>query len=180
LSRELSQILYLSRVADDRVHSDISVIAFCTLFENLVRVLFSELDLSNSVPDMKPEAFEKAKEGLLAHIPPELADGDPAYRRFFNIIKSAQFFRMDEMLTAVVAQLKINPDQMGKIFRTWKRARNPLVHETRRAEQSEAGIRDSILNESRIAGGINVLTLKAIGYSGWARISSFEDSYCEI
>jgi hypothetical protein len=46
LSNEVSHLLYLFRQADAKsVHSDITMIAVCALFENLVQLLFRELKL---------------------------------------------------------------------------------------------------------------------------------------
>jgi len=64
-----------------------------------------------------------------------------------------------------------------KIFRTWQHARNPLVHDTARAHRTEDHWKELSLNESRIAGAINILLLKLFGYSGLMKTSAFEESY---
>ena len=54
------------------------------------------------------------------------------------------------------------------------------MHDKRRADQSEEEFRDSVLNESRVAGAINVIVLKLIGYSGLMKFSAFESGYRRI
>jgi hypothetical protein len=45
---------------------------------------------------------------------------------------------------------------------------------------SEDELKASIINESQIAGAINILLLKLFGYSGHMRHSAFEDGYRQI
>lgn len=180
LSREVSEILYLFRMADHRVHADITTIALCVLFENFVRLLFSELKLSGSVPGQNLESFEQARQDVLAKIEPKIAAQDAGYTRLANIVRSAQLFTMEQMVGALVSYFSLDAKYMGQIFQTWKQARHPLVHHKRRAEQSEAELKESMLCESRIGGAINILALRLFGYSGIARVSSFEDDYRKI
>jgi hypothetical protein len=88
---------------------------------------------------------------------------------------------MEQMFQAVVNYFGLKwQDDMEDIFKTWKRARHPLVHGKAHAEMSEDELKASIINESRIAGAINILLLKLFGYSGHMRYSTFEDEYRQI
>jgi hypothetical protein len=69
---------------------------------------------------------------------------------------------------------------MELIFSTWQKARNPIVHDTTRADRTEDQFKESVINESRIAGAINILLLKLFGYSGLMRESAFEEKYRKI
>jgi hypothetical protein len=182
LSKEVSEILFLFREADEGVHSEITTIALCSLFENLVRLIFRELNLKEKFAtssDLK--LFEEAKSEIADQINPQIAVKGEGYRRLHNIVRSAQYFHIEQVFKAVVNHFGLRwQDDMEIIFDTWKKARNPIVHEKTRSNASEDEIKKSTINESRIAGAINMLLLKLIGYSGWMRSSTFEDKYREI
>jgi len=181
LSKEVSIILFLFREADEGVHSEITTIALCTLFENLVRLLFAELKLNEKCDNIEYKSFEVAKIEIADQINRQIADNGEGFRRLHNIVKTAQFFSMEQMFHAVINHFELKwQDDMDKIFKTWKRARNPLVHGKTRAEISEDEHKASVLDESRIAGAINILLLKLFGYSGHMRYSTFEDGYRQV
>ncbi len=50
----------------------------------------------------------------------------------------------------------------------------------KRAERTEEQLKESVTNESRIAGAINVILLKLFGYSGLMRASAFEEKYRKV
>ena len=180
-SIEVSIILFLFREADEGVHSEITTIALCTLFENLVRLLFRELSLKEKADGENLESFEEAKTEIANQINLQIAEKGEGYRRLLNIVKSAQLFSMEQMFHAVVNHFGLKwEDDMENIFKTWKRARHPLVHDKARAEMSEDDLKSSVINESRIAGAINILLLKLFGYSGHMRHSTFEDGYRQV
>jgi hypothetical protein len=181
LSKEISEILFLFREADASVHSEITIIALCTLFENLVRLLFRELDLKNHFKNEDVSSFDHAKAEILDEINRRIVKKGEGYRRLQNFIRSAQPFSMEQMFRAVVAHLGLKwEEDMEKTFKTWKRARHPIAHEKRRAEMPENKIKESIIQESQVAGAINILLLKLFGYSGYVRHSAFEEGYRQI
>jgi hypothetical protein len=49
-----------------------------------------------------------------------------------------------------------------------------------RANIFDDELKEATINESQIAGAINILLLKLFGYSGWMRSSTSEDKYREI
>jgi hypothetical protein len=177
LSKEVSNILFLFREADDGVHSEITTTVLCTLFENLVRVLFRELKLEEKARQEDPALvrFEQARSDVLNLITKSEGDG---YERVRKVLTAASLFSQRVMLQAVARHLGMEWEaDLENIFRTWQQARNPLVHETSRAHRTEDEWKELSLNESRIAGGINVLLLKLFGYSGLMKASTFEERY---
>jgi hypothetical protein len=180
-SKEVSIILFLFREADESVHYEITTIALCTLFENLVRLLFRELNLKEKTDNNDLKLFEEAKTEIADQINQQIAEKGEGYRRLHNVVQSAQLFSMEQMFQTVVNHFGLKwQDDLENIFKTWKRARHPLVHSKARAEISEDEQKAAVLNESRIAGAINILLLKLFGYSGHMRHSTFEDGYRQI
>jgi hypothetical protein len=71
-------------------------------------------------------------------------------------------------------------NDMEQIYFIWTNLRNPLAHGHERSNQSEDERKQLLLDESRIAGVINLLLLKLFGYSGKMSISVFEDKYRQV
>ena len=182
LSKEVSEILFLFREADEGVHSEITTIALCNLFENTVRLIFRELNLKEKAgADVDLKLFEEAKSEVADQISRQIAVKGEGYRRLHNVVRSAQLFSMEQMFQSVVNHFGLKwHDDMEVVFSTWKKARNPIVHDKMRSNISEDEQKVATINESRIAGAINILLLKLFGYSGWMRSSTFEDKYREI
>ena len=184
LSEEIVQILFLFREAGgEEVHSEIATLALCTLFENLVHLLFEELKLKEKALEENKTLglFEQAKREIAQQISEQIAVKGEGYNRLHKAVPSLSLFTQREMFQAVVSHFGLKwQDDMEALFKTWKNARNLLVHHKERAGQSEDEVRNSVLDESRIAGVINILLLKLFGYSGWVRSSAFEDKYRQI
>ncbi|MCX6900282.1 MAG: hypothetical protein NT105_16495 [Verrucomicrobia bacterium] len=187
LSKEVAQILFLFREAgDEGVHSEVGIIALCALFENLVRLLYRVLDLEEKVgaenPDVK--AFKEAKDELEEYIAWWIAENPTnksGYARLKGIVHGANPLDTQEVFKAVTQRLGLKwENEMESVFRTWKRNRNPLFHEKTRGDTSEDELKQSMIDESRIAGAINVVLMKLFEYSGPIRTSSFEDAYRQI
>jgi len=167
----------LFREADDGVHVEITTTVLCTLFENLVRVLFRELKLEEKARQEDPALvrFEQARSDVLKLIEKNEGDG---YERIRKVLTTASLFSQREMLQAVARHLGLKWEtDLENIFKTWKDARHPLVHETSRAHRTEDQWKELSLNESRIAGAINVLLLRLFGYAGLMKASTFEERY---
>jgi hypothetical protein len=174
LSEEVANILFLFREADDGVHSEITTTVLCTLFENLVRVLFRELKLEEKALQEDPALaqFEQAKSDVLSLIAKSAGD---EYERVRKVLATASPFSQREMLQAVARHFELKWEtDLESIFKTWQQVRNRLVHNTSRAHRTEDQWKELLPNESRIAGGINVLLLKLFGYSGLMRASALE------
>jgi hypothetical protein len=183
LAKEASHILFLFREADDKVHSEITTLTMCTLFESLVRLIFKELNLEEKAQlhDPSLKAFHEAKTEICVQIDKQIASQVDGYARLRRVVASASPFSQKELFQAVANHLELKWEgDMESVFEIWKNARNPLVHGKARSSPSEDVIKQASLDESRIAGAINILVLKLIGYSGWLRSSAFEDGYRQI
>jgi hypothetical protein len=180
LSKEIAVILFLFREADDGIHQEITTIALCALFENLVRLLFTELELAKSAQN-ESQLFEQAKLEVAALIIQQIPNKGEGYRRLSKVVETAQLFSMKQMFQATVTHLGLKwEDDMENFYKTWSQSRNPLVHGKSRADTSEDELKKSVINESQIAGAINILLLKLFGYSGAMRHSALEDGYRKI
>jgi hypothetical protein len=91
LSKEVADILFLFREADNGVHAEITTTVLCTLFENLVRVLFRELKLEEKArqEDHGLQRFEQAKADTLKLISNSTGD---EYERVRRVIGAASPF----------------------------------------------------------------------------------------
>ncbi len=183
LRKEVATILFLFREADDSVHSEITTLAMCALFENLVNLVFKELSLKEKLTKENDELtqFEQTRTELAEYLAHRAQQKGDASERWQKVIGTASPLTQREKFQALVDHFGLKWDgDMELIFKTWKQARNPLVHETARAERTEPQIKQWTINESRIAGAINIILLKLFGYSGSMRASVFEDKYRKI
>lgn len=193
LSKEVSHILFLLREADAKeVHSDITMIALCALFENVVQLLFRELKLEENAKnadgtfiDVALRLFVQAKEKIKTQINEQLsavqiaAEGE-GWKRMDGVVRSADPFSTPKKFQAVLDQLQFDSQwrkDMELAFKTWYEARQHLFHYKERTSESEDDKKKAILDQCQIAGAINVLLLKLIGYSGVMRASTLEGKY---
>ena len=183
-TKEIAYLHFLFRQATETdVHGDISILALCILFENLVRHIFRELKLEINARNENPifGQFEQAKETFIKQMGDENVALDEGSKRLLQTIKSAEPFNVKAMFQTIVSHFKLTwDDDMELIFETWKNARNPLVHRGEYGNRSEDEVKEIRIAESRIAGAINILSLKLFGYSGYMRHSTFEDGYRQI
>lgn len=182
---EVSNILFLFREAADyeSVHGDVTLIAVCVLFESLVNQLFAELQLADKLLEQSGEAksFKVAQSEVTGFIKEQADLQRPGFSRFLGIVKAAQPFTMRERLHAVSDRFGLPwTDRMETVFKTWQKVRDPLVHGKGRTGQTEGESKNMLIAHSIIAGAINVLFLKLIGYSGIASTSAFEGKYGNI
>jgi BMFP domain-containing protein YqiC len=182
LSKEISNILFLFREADYRVHSEITTIAMCALFENLVQILFRERKLPKTEKMIKTkELFQKAKAEVCEQIGQQISTKGEGYERLHKMVSDAHPFEIRAMSQAVFESLDLVwSDEIETIFEIWKNARNDLFHYKSRAMRSDDKWKKILEDESRIAGLINILLLKLFGYSGQMRCSAIEEKYRQI
>lgn len=181
--REVSRLLYLAREAGSRgVSGKIGALTLCSLLESLVRLVHEE----RVIPLRKTseaEAFSEAKKRVAAHIESCRASGvDPeAYDRLLRIVTSAQAARIEDQFMAVLDHLGLLPaDWWEEIVVLWKETRHPLSHRMASGDDSEENVKNNMMARSRLAGAINCIVLRLIGYSGPVRLSAFEDEYGRI
>jgi hypothetical protein len=181
LSKEVARILFLFREAGNK--NDITTLTLCTLFESLVRLLFKHLNLKHEAEekDETLKLFEKAKEEVCNEISKQVVEKGKGYERLYNYIYNAQLLSTKEMFQAVANHFGLQwENDMDQVFYTWKNLRNPLAHGHERSDQSEDERKKFLLDESRIAGVINLLVLKLFGFSGKMSASVFEDKYRQV
>ena len=192
LSKEVSHLLYLFRQADAKsVHSDITMIAVCALFENLVQLLFRELKLEDETKnadgtykDAALQSFIQAKEELKAQINQQIDSASTTegegWKRVSGVIGGAATFSIREKFQAVLKHFQLDEQwrkEMEHSFKTWHEVRQHLFHYKDRTSQSDDDLKQAILDQCQIAGAINVLILKVTGYSGLMRANTFSGGY---
>jgi hypothetical protein len=185
LSREVAHILFLFRQAADHklVHGEITLLAACVLFESLVNQIFQGLNLEEKVSAKDPNValFKEAKTEVCQYLKKQVASQGEGYHRLHNYVNSAQVHSFEQKLRAVTAWFALKWEGDTELsYQVWRDARHPMVHGGNRTGQSEADLKSSMLAESRIAGALNILVLKLIGYSGPMSASAFEEEYRQV
>lgn len=104
-----------------------------------------------------------------------------ALSRIAAILSSASYESIREIVRSVTAALlqgaKID---WVKIHKEWGSFRNPLSHKISGQDRLKDDLSGELLAVSRISGAINIIILKLMGYSGIARVSTYDDAYKEI
>ncbi len=113
LSREVSQILFLFRQADAGVQSQVTTIALCVLFENLIQVAFRELGLE-SMLQSEVASFNEARTEVLKYVASRIAarhpGGTEGCARIQAILQPAQGYVMKQMFRTLVDHLGLKWD----------------------------------------------------------------------
>lgn len=178
LSEAASQALWLLRSSDtNNVPSEITLMSLCVLLESLSGMIFDEKGLSST---QNAISFEEARMDLLKWIEERKPQDGSGLQRFNNMIASAQLNRAKDKYKAVSDHLGLQWDGLMKdAWAIWEKVRNKGAHDILRKEK-EQKIATHFTATGRIAGVINVLVLRLIGYSGIARTSVFEDKHHKI
>jgi hypothetical protein len=185
LSHEIDELLYLFREAgDDGVPLRVSLLTICTLYESLMRSAFRHVLADRELP-AEVVAFNKLKAQMLKRLKKrkEASLGLKAdvISRMSGILASASGESIREIVTAVTGKLWANsPLDWKSIHKEWTLYRNPLSHRIAGSPGEEKNFGGELLAVSRLAGAVNAVILKLMGYSGMARISTFEDGYKTI
>jgi len=142
LRKEVASILFLFREADNAVHSEITTLAMCPLFENLLNLIFRELKLGEKalIENRGLNLFERARHVIDRCITQKVRRNKEkeGYERWQKIVSGAQLFTAREKLQAIVNYFGLKWEgDLELVFKTWQKARNPLVHSTRRADRTE-------------------------------------------
>lgn len=184
LSRETTQLLYLCREAgSSNVPNRITLLSLCSLLESLVQVIYAER--INSQRLAETTAFDAAKKHVCDELKQKIPKlGDPLaspYQRILTILTNAESTNLRMKFQAVIEHLSLRPeDEWQQLFALWTGCRNPLSHRMAESDDSEASVKQNMVAESNIAGSINCMVLKLMGYSGWVQRSAFEGKYAEI
>ncbi|MDB6125361.1 MAG: hypothetical protein JWQ71_4354 [Pedosphaera sp.] len=174
LSEKISYLLFMAREAGaSAVHFDIRSLALCSVFEKLLDLIFEYLSPQITATQHEQQLFQQAKNEVSTEVKKKsVRQGDP-YDRICRILSSMKAVQSGDKYTAIINHFGLK--EMSMHFEAWKKERPQLAHGKFPNGQQESRQTEYILNQSRIAGGINILFLKLIGYSGPVVASRFED-----
>lgn len=182
-TERIKTLLHIVRQAGAaHVAFDLGMTGLCTVFEGVVDALYKEAELGASIiaksDDLK--AFTTARDTVALELASR-ASTDPGYKRLRSVIQSAKVVGGVEKAMAIASHLRLDWDKLLKLaFDAWAKERNPGAHGSYDAENDEGVIRDRMFNKSRIAGGINLLVQKRMGYTGLAVRSMLEDDFVRL
>lgn len=178
LSQMALQALWLLRASNAAgTPQQITLMALCVLLESLSSSIFDSLNLE---PNSEREQFDDAKREILAWL-----DANPnlekiGYSRLRNCIKSAAPLRPADKYRLVCEHFGIKWEGlMFDAWQIWRKTRHQSVHSVLDSETTRSP-EDHFNAIGRIAGAINILILKLIGYSGIVSSSVFEDKFSKI
>jgi hypothetical protein len=140
-------------------------------------MMFEELNLES-----KEEAasFEEAKKEVKGWLEQHPRIAEAGFTRLRNLVGSASLLRPVDKYLAVCNHLGLKWEGLMKdAWNTWDSVRHKKLHAALAAEAKNS-IHDHFTAVGRIAGAINILLLRLIGYSGITRTSVFEDKHQTI
>ncbi len=178
LSEAASQALWLLRSSDAKnVPGEITLMSLCVLLESLAGMIFDDKKLSST---QDATSFEEARAELLKWIEEREPTHGSGLQRFQNMILNARLERAKDKYEAVSHHFGLQWDGLMKdAWAIWEKVRNKGAHDILRKEK-EQKVTSHFTAIGRIAGAINVLVLRMIGYTGIARTSVFEDKHHKI
>ena len=177
LARETETVLYTFREATaSGVPKRIALLTLCSLFESLIRAIYEEKIAPQKT--LCVTEFQAAKKDVCATL---RGDTRTAYKRLADILAPVEPVNNRMRYQAVSDFLGLKPEEYWKeLFEMWKDYRNPMSHRMAKTDASEESVKGELIAESQIAGAINCLILKLMDYSGYLRLSAFEDKYGQI
>jgi hypothetical protein len=182
LSSEITHLLYLFREASTSgVPQGITLLGLCSLFESLLHAIYD--DQITPLASADTSDFESAKKDALEAVTLKagLSQNPASFDRIIGILTSAKPLRPKDKLEAILDQFQLKPKARWlEIFKLWRDYRNPLSHRLSDNDDSEASTKENLLAESKIAGAINSIILKRMGYSGPVHASAYEEQYIII
>ena len=166
-SKQLSHLLFLTRAGSaDFVDPRVRTLALCSLFEGIIDLLFDALDLEKELRRADPGFgdYIRQRDKLCARLLKFSARRNLALRRLAGSLEHAKAFRVKDKFKALCNHFHLTySPNMKKHFDSWSAKRNPLSHGRWDSELED------FIHEARIAGAINILVLKLMGYSGKVR-----------
>lgn len=178
LSDAASRALWLLRASNAKnVPGEITLMSLCVLLESLAGTIFDDKKLELT---QDAASFEQARAKLLEWIKENKPHDSRGFQRFQNMIASARLDRAKDKYKAVSQHFDLQWEGLMKdAWDIWEKVRNKGAHNILR-EEKEQKLDSHFTAVGRIAGAINVLVLRLIGYSGIARTSVFEDKHHKI
>jgi hypothetical protein len=176
LSAKLSYLLFLFRAgAADSVDVRVRTLALCSMFEGIVDLLFDHLRLERELRTKNPQFDEyiRQRDRLCSRLKRFSARNNSALNRIAGFLEHAKAIRVRDKFGALCDHFQLNQQAMNRHLDSWTKRRNPLSHG--RWESTTA----DFVDQSRIAGAINILILKLMGYSGRVRAVAIGEDAAE-
>lgn len=125
-------------------------------------------------------SFDEAKKVVRDWLEQHPRADEPGFTRLRNLIGSQSALRARDKYTVVCNHLGLKWDGLMKeAWDTWQTVRNRSVHAALRAESNNP-VKEHFTAVGRIAGALNALVLRVIGYSGIAQTSVYENKHDKI
>jgi hypothetical protein len=176
ISPKVSLLLFFSRSSTaETVDLPVRTLPLCSLFEGVVNLLFDHLNLEEELRAKDPQfdAYIRYRDRLCSRLKKFPAKNNVALQRLAGSLEHANAFRTKDKFRALCDHFGLNQKDMNRHFESWAKRRNPLSHGEWDSPTEE------FIHQSRIAGGINILILKLMGYSGRVRAVTVGDTNSE-
>jgi hypothetical protein len=176
ISDLVKRTLYLCRQSSLRVTPlDVGTLSMCAVFEGLVTGLHRCLASPDASDDA--HAFNNAKAELLALARQRETEGAPGFSRLVGLLGGAKPYRTKDAFQWLTSHFGLPWEpQMREAFAAWNSERHSLAHGSEPAESSC----DRMTCQSRIAGSINLIVARLMGYAGLALFSALEDRFVRL
>jgi hypothetical protein len=183
LAREASELLFQFRESTrSGVPARIGLLTLCSLLESLIRAIYEERIEPFAAP--ATSAFEAAKRQVCQELKLRAAQSpeqSEAYSRLQRILTEARPLNFRMIYDSVIANLGFQTaERWEDIYKMWSANRHPLSHRMTGKEADEPSGKADSMAESKIAGAINCILLKAMGYSGLMQSCTFADEYLKL
>lgn len=184
LANEIAQLLHQLREATSggpvkRVNN----IVLCALLESAVNAIYE--DRAQSEKMTTEQEFDRLRIDLIetirqkAGMGNELSATKHAGERLIGILSNASYWHAREKFQTVVGQLGLEwCEDWENLYHFWNKWRHPVIH--RAGSRTDDDDFTTFKIQSRFAGAIHLLTLRAMGYRGIAIKSVFEDAFARI
>ncbi len=175
LVEEVTELLFLFREATSPgMPKRLGLLNLCILLESLVCAIYSEKTKVDfqiqeaNFNDQKTKAIE-----CIENI--RNAENSLNLSRIIAILRTTSYMNTRSQFEAVIKGIGFDWNEKWTTFYSeWSSARNPIAHRLAGGIMTEDSIRNSSIIESKIAGALNSIVLKLMGYSGAVHPSPFE------
>ena len=176
ISKIVQRALYLCRQSSLKVTPlDVGTLSLCAVFEGLVTAIHRHL--AGTDPTDEARAFEAAKAELLVLARKREGEGASSFSRLVGLLGAAKPYRPKDALQWLVEHLSLRWEpEMKEVLAAWQTERHALAHGAEPDDSSG----DRMTQQSRLAGGINLITARLMGYTGLAIFSALEDRYVRL
>jgi hypothetical protein len=176
ISETVQRALYLCRQSSLRVTPlDVGTLSLCAVFEGLVIAIHRHL----AGADLTDEAreFEAAKAELLMLARKREGEGASSFSRLVGLLGAAKPYRPKDALQWLVKHLNLRWEpEMKEVLVAWQSERHTLAH----GDEPDDSSGDRMTQQCRLAGGINLIIARLMGYTGLAIFSALEDRYVRL